>query len=597
MLPAQDPEQAYERYAAQRPVAVVLAADFADGGAAALATRLRAADPRVLVVAVDKEHLGKARGLQAVLPLKANAYVANPTKRELVDKIQHLVSQSAGARAALRGAALVLSRAPSRAATLKPGALARALHQIWRALSEGILVLDEGGTERRIFFVRGVPAAFQSGDPLEGLVGWLAASGRLDEAQRTHALEAMASGLSPGAALIAAGVLEPGEPLQTALRAHLEAMVRRVIAAREGRWRFHPGAEFSSEVHAVEVLPLQLLLEGGRAGPPGEALRRRPQGRDGRPPGPDRGVPAAPPGVRALVAGPPARALPRGARDHARVARRAAEGLQGGAVAALVPVARVGGRLPRRAGGGGAVREGAARAGGSRSPPTAPTPCARWRSGSSPAPTSTRSASTSPRTSAEVERAYQEVASRFHPDTFAEYDVGELEDLLSAVQDKVTAAHRVLSSTEKRRAYLSFLILKLELTGARRPGIVMDAEIAMKRGERALLARRNSEAVQALRAAVDGNPKEPEYHAMLGFAELHDPVLPRAARAQEARRSARRALALEADHPRAIAVLALAEEAAGDVAEGRRVVLAGLKAHPANEVLRRVLHRLNRPRA
>src|SRR5512138_1644119 len=109
---AEDPQQAYELYAAQRPAAVVLGADFAYPAGAALAQRLRDVDPRVLVVVADKEHLGKARGLQAVLPMKANAYVANPTRKELVEKVQHLVAQS-GAAAGLRGAQLVLSRAPS----------------------------------------------------------------------------------------------------------------------------------------------------------------------------------------------------------------------------------------------------------------------------------------------------------------------------------------------------------------------------------------------------------------------------------------------------------------------------------------------------
>jgi tetratricopeptide (TPR) repeat protein len=197
----------------------------------------------------------------------------------------------------------------------------------------------------------------------------------------------------------------------------------------------------------------------------------------------------------------------------------------------------------------------------------------------------------------EVDRAYQEVASRFNPDGFAEYDVGDLEDLLGAVQDKVTAAWRVLSNKEKRRAYLSFLMLKFELAGARRPGIDVEAEIAFKKGERALVMRRNAEAVSSLTTAVERNPKEPEYHAMLGFAELFDPVLPRSQRAAEARKNARRALQLEPSHPRASAVLALAEELAGDVAEARKAVLAALKAHPANEVLKEVLHRLNRPGA
>ena len=197
---------------------------------------------------------------------------------------------------------------------------------------------------------------------------------------------------------------------------------------------------------------------------------------------------------------------------------------------------------------------------------------------------------------AEAERAYHEVATRFHPDGFAEYDAGDLADLLAAVQDKVTAAYRVLSNDEKRRAYLSFLVLKLELTGARKAGIDVDAEIALKQGERALLLHRNAEAVGALSRAVERNPKEPEYHAMLGFAELYDPVLPRSQRAAEARKSARKALQLEPDHPRAIAVLGLAEAMAGELAEGRRIVVAGLKAHPSSEVLKAVLHRLNRAR-
>jgi tetratricopeptide (TPR) repeat protein len=193
-----------------------------------------------------------------------------------------------------------------------------------------------------------------------------------------------------------------------------------------------------------------------------------------------------------------------------------------------------------------------------------------------------------------VERAYQEVSARFHPDGFAEYEVGDLEDLLGAVQDKVTAAHRVLGNDEKRRAYLSFLMLRFELTGARRPGIDVDAEVALKRGERALRARRNAEAVSALKDAVERNAKEPEYVAMLGFAELFDPVLPASERVAEARRCARRALSLAPEHPRALAVLALAEAMGGDLAEARRTAVAALKIHPQSEVLKQVLHRANR---
>lgn len=594
VLPAGDPQQAYELYAAERPAAVVLAADFAEVAGTSLAQRLREADPRVIVVVADKEHLGKARGIRAVLPMKANAYVADPTKKELLEKLQHLVRQSAAARAALRGTALVLSRAPSARGEVKPGVVARLVHQIWRALSQGILVLEEGKKERRLLFLRGVPVAFQSQDPADSLVGWMAASSRLDAAAKATALEGMASGLSPGAALIAAGVLEPGEPLQATLRAHLKAMVVRAIGAKEGHWRFHPGPEFAPEVHPVEILPLQAVLEGARAGVPAKHFAEA---------------------LKAVMDAYPARTgefqqlLP--ATGLSTVDLRLALALDGRVTTREFLDAR-----PKDLKDAlslvwflslvGAVAfqdepaQGDDPYGKLRTRKKKPLPADRAEA--------LRQAALQilPGTyfhalgldiaadAQEIERAYHEVASRFNPDGFAEYEVGDLEDLLAAVQDKVSAAFRVLSNEEKRRAYLSFLMLKFELAGARRPGIDVDAEIALKKGERALLMRRNAEAVSALAAAVERNPREPEYHAMLGFAELFDPVLPRSQRAAEARKNARRALQIDPSHPRATAVLALTEELSGDVAEARKLVLAGLKAHPASEVLKEVLHRLNR---
>jgi CheY-like chemotaxis protein/tetratricopeptide (TPR) repeat protein len=596
VLVAEDPQLAFELYASHRPAAVVLGADFAYPAGAALAQRLRDVDPRVLIVVTDKEHLGKARGLQAVLPMKANAYVANPTDRGLLEKLQTLVQQSAAAQAALRGAALVLSRAPSARGEVKPGLVARLLHQIWRAFSEGALVVEEGGRERRVFFLRGVPVAFQSADPGDSLVGWLGASGRLDEAARAAAFDGMAGGLSPGAALIAAGVLEPGEPLQATLRAHLKAMVVRVVGAREGRWRFHPGAEFQAEVQPVEILPLQAVLEGARAGVPvkhfADALKAVMEAYPVRTAEFQQLLPAA-----GLSSADLRLALALDGRSTTRQFLDARQRDLKEALSLLWFLSLVGATAFHDEPASG--DEVYAKAPPRKKKPLPPDRAEALRQAALQILPGTYfhalgvDIAASP---GEIERAYQEVASRFNPDGFAEYDVGDLEDLLGAVQDKVTAAWRVLSNEEKRRAYLSFLMLKFELTGARKPGIDVDAEIALKRGERALVMRRNAEAVAALAAAVERNPREPEYHAMLGFAELFDPVLPRSQRVIEARKNARKALQLEPTHARATAVLALAEEMAGDVAEARKIVLGALKAHPANEVLRGVLHRMNRAR-
>ncbi len=596
VLVAEDPQQAYELYGSQRPAAVVMGADFAYPGGAALAQRLRQVDPRVLVVVADKEHLGKARGLQAVLPMKANAYVADPTRRELVEKVQHLVAQTAAGNAPLRGAALVLARAPSARGDVKPGVVARLLHQIWRALSDGILVLDEGGKERRIFVMRGVPVAFQSPDAADSLVGWLAGNGRLDDAARAAALEGMATGLSAGAALIAAGVLEPGEPLQATLRAHLKAMVVRTIGAKEGRWRFHSGAEFASEVHPVEILPLQAVLDGARAGVPArhfaDALKAVMEAYPVRTAEFQRLLPAAAlssPDLRLALA-LEGRATTRAFLDGTKDLKEALSLLWFLSLIGAVAF------HDEPATGDDPYASPARR---KRKPlPTDRAEALRQAALQILPGTYFHALGVDIAASAqEIERAYHEVSSRFHPDGFAEYEVGDLADLLAAVQDKLTAAFRVLSNDEKRRAYLSFLLLKFELTGARRPGIDVDAEIALKRGERALLVRRNAEAVSAFTAAVEKNPKEPEYLAMLGFAELFDPVLPPTQRAAEAKRNARKALQLQPDHARAMAVLALAEQLTGDAAEARKIVLAALKAHPVNEVLKEVLHRLNRPAA
>jgi hypothetical protein len=603
VLSAESPEHAYELYASQRPVAVVLAADFAWPAGAALARRLREVDPRVLVVAIDKVHLGRARGLAAVIPMKANAYVGDPTARELVEKVQHLVSQRGAAqggpgRAALRGAALVLSRAPSERGELRPGLVARLLHQLWRAFSEGILVLDEGGRERRLFVLRGTVVAFASGDPAESLVGWLAASGRIEAGARAAALESMAGGLSAGGALIAAGVVEPGEPLRAAMREHLQAMVVRAVGAREGRWRFHPGAEFAPEVHGVEILPLQAILAGAREGIPlrhlAEALREVMDAHPARTPEFQRLVPAA-----ALSSQDLRLALSLDGRATARAWLDGHQRELKDALALLWFLSLVGAvafheepAAPDAYGSAGAAPR--------RRKPLPPDRAEALRQAALQILPGTYFHALGLDIGAdgpEVEAAYQEVASRFHPDGFAELDVGDLADLLAAVQDKLTAAYRVLSSDERRRGYLAYLLQRVEPGGVRREQIDLDAEVLLKRGERALLARRNVDAVAALSAAAQRSPREPEYHAMLGFAELFDPLLPPAQRAAEARRHARRALQLAPGHARATAVLALAERLAGDLPEARRVVLAGLEAHPASEVLKAVLHRLSTPGA
>jgi len=586
VLEVTEPDGAARLFASERPDAVVLGADLPD--AEPLSRQLRAADPRLLLLVADKAHLGQARGLQAVLALKANGYVADPTTAELVEKLQLLLSQRAAARARLRGAPLVLARAPVAQGDVKPGVVARLIHQVWRSLSEGILVLSGDGPERRLFFLRGVPVAVESDEPAEALLGWLGEANRLDGSARQAAEDALASGLSPGAALIAAGALEPGEPLQAALRSHLRAMVVRSVGQREGQWRFHAGDEFAPQLQLSDVLPLPPLLEGARANIPAkhfaDALKAVLEAFPSRTGDFTQLVPAL-----ALSSADLRLTQALDGRTSTRAFLEARKADLKEALSLLWFLSMIGAVVFHDT---PAEPTGLATPEPPRQKPPLPIDRAE----------AVRQAALRilPGTyfhalgvdiaadTAEIEKAWREVTARFHPDGFAEWEVGDLSDLLRSVLDKVDAAWRVLGNEEKRRHYLSFLLLKSELSGVRSPGIVMDAEIALKRGERALRARRNAEAVSAFQQAVLLNPREPEYLAMLAFAALHDPVLPAAARAEEGLRHARAALELDAGHPRAMVVLALAEELAGHREAAAAAVAAALRAHPYSVLAKRV---------
>ncbi|HYQ80315.1 MAG TPA: DnaJ domain-containing protein [Anaeromyxobacteraceae bacterium] len=593
---------AYEIFASAHPRAAVVAADLPPEGGRHLARRLRDGAARTLVVVIDKGHLGKARGIRGVLDLGANAYVADPTGRDLLPRLARLLEQAraagAGASAAEDGVSRVLSREPAEQGEVRPGVLPLLLHDLWRVGADGILVVASREVTRRLYLLRGAPVDFDSDARAESLGRWLVDSGRIGEDQYLASLEAMVPGeLSAGAALVAAGVLEAGEPLYAALRSHLRAMVGRCAALRGGRWRLHRGAEFAGEVQALEIPPLAPVLEGARAGLPlrhfAEALR----------PHLDE-YPARTPDFQALL---PQMALGSAdlrlavAIDGRATLRDFLEAREGelrdawslmwflflsGAVAFSAEPAAEGDR-----------RYGEARRPSRRRPIPDERAEAIRQAALRILPGSYFAAlgvdiAAGPE---EVERAWQEVARAWHPDAFAGHELGGLEELLVQILDKVNAAYRVLSNPEKRGAYLAFL-LQRHAEGRRKPDVDPEAEIALKRGERALRARRLREAIGAFQAAAERNPREPEYLAMLAFATLRDPALEPEERPRAAARVARKALSLDHGCVRAAVALALAEEAEGDVAGARRRLLAALKLAPGNEVARRALQRVNRVR-
>jgi tetratricopeptide (TPR) repeat protein len=404
----------------------------------------------------------------------------------------------------------------------------------------------------------------------------------------------VAGGLSAGAALIAAGVVEPGEGLQAALRAHVRALLVSSVGAREGTWRFHGGDEFAAQLQPVEVLPLAPLLEGARAHLPvkhfADALKAVLDAVPTRTAECAKLITLVGLGFsdQRLLQALDGRPTTKGFLEARKADLKEALSL-------LWFLSLIGALVFHEIGPSAGEAPGS---GSDRHRPPLPSDRAE----------AVRQAALRilPGTyfhalgvdiaadSDEVERAYREVAGRFHPDAFADWEVGDLHDLLLSVQDKVTAAHRVLLSEEKRRQYLGFLLLKFELAGVRSPGIVLDAELELKRGERALRGRHNDAAIASLRQASALNPREPEYLAMLGFAELHAPGQPADERSDAALAAARRALELDPGHPRALVVVALAEELAGHLDAARQAGQRAVKVHPASELARQVLARVSR---
>jgi len=601
VLAADTAAAAWERFAAARTDVAVLGADLEN--ARWLSSRLREASPRLLLIVADKGHLGRAGGTRSVIDLHPNAYVADPTGKELAERLARLLSQSEGAREdaeAPRGVTAVLARPPTAQGEVRQGALGPVLHQLWRAGADGALLVSQRESVRRVFLLHGGAVDFDSDVRSESLGRWLVETGRITEEQYLASLDSMVSGhLSAGAAIVASGALEPGEELYGTLRSHVRAMVSRCMGLREGRWRFHPGLEFTSEVQALEIPPLAPILQGARAFLPvrhfAEALRSVQRAYPARTAEFPQLLPAMSLGTADLRV-----ALDIDGRTtvHAFLEARPRELKETyallwflslvGAVAFHPTPARTADAFP--------YREAAP-------PRRRPLPEDRAEALRQAAlqilPGSYFKALGLDITAGvdEAERAYHEAATRFHPDGFAEFDLGGLEDLLAQVQDKVSAAYRVLSVDEKRKAYLTYLLARhAGETGRRRPDVDAEAEIAFKRGEVALRQRHFARAVEAFREASERCPKEPEYLAMLAFALLRDPAVDRESRHRAAVRTARRALALDPECVRALISLALAEEAQGDTTAARRHLVAALKVAPDNLVAKRALQRLNRVR-
>jgi DNA-binding response OmpR family regulator/curved DNA-binding protein CbpA len=594
-----DAALAMELFVVENPTAVVVAVDLPKLAGAHLATLIRghSQGARVPIVAIDKGHLGKARGVASVLDLKVVAYLADPLKPgELVTRLDELLSGVQTAEPAT-GIQVMLSRPAVVAGELEGYPLPSVVNLLYRQRRDGVLVVACRELSRRVFFARGVAVNYDSSERKDALPGFLVERKIATQAQAERVVEALGSGLRIGAALADAGVEAAGEELLQLLRDYTRDRLAQLVGMREGRFAFYGGDEFQREVATVEIPALAPVLEGARRAIPLKALatplRKHLDEYPERSPDfskdlPVMGLDTEDLKIAMQVNG---RLLLRDILAHGRGELRLGFSLMwflrlvGGVTFSPTPVATEGAELS-------AVPDVIARR--KRKPLPSDT-VAGLREAALKILTSSYFRSLGLDISADmeaVERAYHETAMKFHPDMYAEHDISDLKDVLDSVQEKLSAAYRVLSVEDKRKAYLQYLLPKLEV--GRVNAINADAEVLINRGAAYLKRKDFRMALQLFEEAVELNPREPEYYAYLAWATYMSAMGPLKDRAAAAQKVLKRAFSLNASLERAHIISAIIENDLEDASTARKRLLKVLEQNPESQLAKAALRKVGR---
>ncbi len=596
--PATDAGKAMELFVSERPDLVVAAVDLPklDGAHLGQLIRANAFGKQAVVVAIDKGHLGKAKGLQAVLDLKVNAYVADPVGgSELLQKLAALAPapRPSGQDG---GLAATLSRTPVAAGDLRTLPLPALLHSHYRLARNGVLVVAHRELTRRVFLLGGRIVAYDSTARQDALANWLCERGELNQAQANQVLEAISAGTRIGTALADAHSSLAGEELLQRIRDYTRDKAAQLVGMREGRYAFYAGDEFASDVAPVEIPALAPILEGARRGYPvkvfAQALKAHKNAFPYRTPEFGKDLPVLGLGTADLKT-----ALQMNGRIRLDELLAHGRGDLRDAYALVWFLALTGdvGFADKPLPISDKVGHGAAdRISPKKKKPLPADKLAELRDAAVKIITGSYFKVLGLDITADteaVERAYHEVATRFHPDSYPEYDTSPIKDLLESVQDKLSASYRVLSVEEKRKAYLQYLLSRLDV---RRTVVNAEAEIALKRGEAALKRKDARSAIAAFEEAVALNPREPEYYCFLAWATYLAGEGNAEKRARAAQKLLKKALSLNPYLERAMVISAIIEGETGDAASARKRLLKVLEMNPGSQLAKAALRKVGR---
>ena len=160
------------------------------------------------------------------------------------------------------------------------------------------------------------------------------------------------------------------------------------------------------------------------------------------------------------------------------------------------------------------------------------------------------------------------------------------------MQEKLSAAYRVLSLEDKRRAYLQYLFSRLDI--GRSAELNVDAEIALSRGEAALKRKDWLGAQRSFEDAVAKNPREPEYYCHLAWATYQNRSAPKADRLRQAQKLVKKALSMNPYLEHAMVISGILDGDAGDRQGARKKLLKALELNPSSRVAKAALQRMGR---
>ncbi|HKC52043.1 MAG TPA: response regulator [Myxococcota bacterium] len=198
----------------------------------------------------------------------------------------------------------------------------------------------------------------------------------------------------------------------------------------------------------------------------------------------------------------------------------------------------------------------------------------------------------------EVRKAFMALAKTFHPDKVGRRSA-ELIELAGKVFARISEAHDVLASPEKRQLYVSQLKRTRGAQGDTRQEVtrILTAEQQFQRAEEAMRRRDWVASLEALKWALDLDPNEGEFFALRGwvlFLQQQDQGLRNAEPALE---QIKKAIALSPQSPSIYYYLGQIRKACGDHTEAEKMFRKTIELRPDHVEANRELRLIQMRRA